>query len=238
MTKAQGAAAAVTASPLLRRQRLGIFGGTFNPIHIAHLRLAEEARERCQLDQVLFLPTADPPHKTLPEGSPSFVDRTAMVAAAIAGNPAFSVSALEGDCPGKNYSVQILERLHVLYPHCEFFFIIGMDSFRDLATWHDYRRLFSLTNLVVIRRPGVDRDDLYALLPVAIRPEFCYNSSTKNLTHHSGMRVIFLAETFLEISSTSIRQLLLSGRSVRYLLPTPVADYIEQHALYPGRERL
>ena len=230
--------ATVTSAVAPRRQRLGIFGGAFNPIHLAHLRLAEEAREHCQLDQILFLPTADPPHKTLPEESPSFAHRLAMVAAAVAGNPAFSVSDLEGTRPGKNYSVKILERLHSLYPHCDFFFIVGMDSFRDLATWHDYRRLFDLTNLVVTRRPGVERDDLLALLPVAIRPEFCYASSGKMLTHSSGTQVIFLEETYLDISSTYIRQLLLGGRSVRYLLPTPVADYIEQHALYRGRERL
>ena len=220
------------------RQRLGIFGGAFNPIHLAHLRLAEEAREHCGLDQVLFLPTADPPHKTLPDDSPSFAHRLAMVAAAIAGNPAFRVSDLEGSLPGKNYSVKVLECLHSLHPNCDFFFLIGMDSFRDLATWHDYRRLFALTNLVVTRRPGVDRDDLLALLPVAIRPEFCYDSGGKILLHVRGNRVIFLEETYLDISSTSIRQLLSGGRSVRYLLPTPVADYIEQHALYRGRERL
>jgi nicotinate-nucleotide adenylyltransferase len=220
------------------RQRLGIFGGAFDPIHLAHLRVAEEAREHCRLHQVLFLPTANPPHKTLAVASPSFAHRLAMVAAAIAGNPAFQVSALEGEQTGKNYSVAILQRLHALYPRCEFFFIIGMDSFCDLATWHDYRRLFRLTNLVVTRRPGVDCDDRYELLPVAIRSEFCYDPATKILTHASGTRVIFLEETFLEISSTHIRQLLLSGRSVRYLLPTPVADYIEQHALYQGRERL
>lgn len=219
------------------RQRLGIFGGAFNPIHLAHLRLAEEARERCGLDRVLFLPTADPPHKMLPEETPSFAHRLAMVAAAIAGNPAFGVSDLEGTRPGKNYSVKILERLRSLYPLCDFFFIVGMDSFRDLALWHDYRRLFSLTNLVVTRRPGVNHGDPLELLPVAVRPEFCYDPPSKMLTHASGTRVIFLEETYLDISSTCIRQLLLCGRSVRYLLPTPVAEYIEQHALYRGRER-
>lgn len=230
--------AAVRSAAGGSRQRLGIFGGAFNPIHLAHLRLAEEAREHCALDQILFLPTADPPHKTLPDESPSFAHRLAMVAVAIAGNPAFSVSDLEGARPGKNYSVKILESLRVLYPQSDFFFIIGMDSFRDLATWHDYRRLFSLTNLVVTRRPGVERDDLLGLLPVAIRSEFCYASTGKTLTHASGTRVHFLEETYLDISSTYIRQLLLSGRSVRYLLPTPVAEYIEQHDLYRGRERL
>lgn len=221
-----------------KRQRLGIFGGAFNPLHLAHLRLAEEARERCELDQVLFLPTADPPHKKMPVESPSFVHRLAMVSAAIAGNPAFSVSDLEGTCRGKNYSVKILERLRPLYPLYDFFFLIGMDSFRDLSTWYDYRRLFDLTNLVVTRRPGIDHEDLLERLPVAIRPEFCYDSTGKMLIHVRGSRVIFLEETYLDISSTYIRQLLLSGRSVRYLLPTPVANYIEQHALYRGRERL
>jgi nicotinate-nucleotide adenylyltransferase len=230
--------AAVTSTAAPRRQRLGIFGGAFNPIHLAHLRLAEEARECCELDQVLFLPTADPPHKTLPDETPSFAHRLAMVAVAIVGNPAFSLSDLEGKRPGKNYSVQILGHLHSLYPHCDFFFIIGMDSFRDLAMWHDYRRLFDLTNLVVTRRPGVERADLLELLPVAIRSEFCYDFTGKILTHVSGNQVLFLEETYLDISSTYIRQLLLSGRSVRYLLPTPVVDYIEQHALYRGRERL
>lgn len=228
----------VTNDLVPARQRLGIFGGAFNPIHLAHLRLAEEAREHCQLDQVLFLPTADPPHKTLPEESPSFAHRLAMVARAIAGNPVFRVSDLEGTRPGKNFSVDILACLHSLYPLCDFFFIVGMDSFRDLATWHDYRRLFELTNLVVSRRPGVDHYDLLDLLPVAVRPEFCYDPTGKMLTHASGTQVIFLEETYLDISSTYIRQLLLGGRSVRYLLPTPVADYIEQHALYQGRERL
>jgi len=228
----------VTSAATPGRQRLGVFGGAFNPIHLAHLRLAEEAREYCQLDQVLFLPTAAPPHKTLPDESPSFAQRLAMVAAAITGNPAFSVSDLEGKHPGKNYSVKILERLHSLYPDYDFFFLIGMDSFRDLAIWYDYRRLFALTNLVVTRRPGVECDDLLALLPVAIRPEFCYDPTGKILLHVSGNRVIFLEETYLDISSTYIRQLLSGGRSVRYLLPTPVAEYIEQHALYRGRERL
>lgn len=230
MTKAVGGAG-------LRRQRLGIFGGTFNPIHLAHLRLAEEARELCRLDQVIFLPAADPPHKRLPSETPSFDHRMAMVAAAIAGNPAFRLSGLEGERRGKNYSVDILDRLRLLYPHGDFYFLIGMDSYRDLATWHDYRRLFSLTNLVVTRRPGVDEGELLNLLPVAIRPEFCYDSTEKTLTHVSGTSVVPLEETFLDISSTHIRQLLLSGRSARYLLPAPVAEYIEQHALYQGCER-
>lgn len=218
--------------------RLGIFGGSFNPIHLAHLRLAEEARECCALDQVLFLPTAYSPHKPLTAELPSFAHRLAMVRAAISDNPAFVASDLEAQRPGKNYSVQTLELLRELYPGRELFFIIGMDSFRDLPTWWEYRRIFELTHLVVTRRPGVGDDDLREFLPVAIRPEFCYDSVAKTLLHRSGTRVIPLEETYLDISSTGIRALLAAGRSVRYLLPLPVADYIAQHGLYRGSERL
>lgn len=218
-------------------ERLGIFGGTFNPIHLAHLRLAEEARERCGLDRVLFLPAAEPPHKALGSAAATFADRLAMVRAAIVDHPAFSVSDLEAQHPGKNYSVQTLERLRRLYPHAEFFFIIGMDSFRDLSLWWEYQRLFSLTHLVVTRRPGIDSNDLLSLLPVAVRSEFCYDSGAKILLHASGMRIIPLEETYLDISSTGIRTLIAHGRSVRYLLPTPVAEYIAAHGLYRGPER-
>lgn len=217
--------------------RLGIFGGTFNPIHLAHLRLAEEARERCALDRVIFLPAAHPPHKPHAPGLPSFAHRLAMVEAAVADNPAFVVSDLEAQRPGKSYSVQTLEILRELYPEQTFFFIIGMDSFRDLSSWWDYRRLVTLTNLVVTRRPGIDRDDLYELLPVAIRSEFCYDSTNYVLLHRSGTQVIPLEETYLDISSTGIRRLLAAGRSIRYLIPPPVAAYIEKHALYRGPER-
>lgn len=219
------------------RERLGIFGGTFNPVHLAHLRLAEEARERCGLDRVLFLPAAEPPHKALTGLTPSFAERCAMVALAIADHPAFALSELEAQHPGKNYSVLTLERLRLLHPGSEFYFLIGMDSFRDLSSWWEYRRLFGLTHLVVTRRPGVGDDDLRALLPVAIRSEFCYDSTAKMLVHASGMRIIPLEETYLDISSTGIRNLLAGGRSVRYLIPAPVADYIEQHGLYRGPER-
>lgn len=219
-------------------RRLGVFGGAFNPVHLAHLRLAEEARDYCALDCVLFLPTAQPPHKRLTADAPSFVDRYAMVTAAVADNPAFAVSDLEAQRPGKSYSVQTLEILRERYPACELYFLIGMDSFRDLSSWWEYRRLFALANLVVTRRPGVDGGELYDLLPVAARTEFCYDSSQKGLLHCSGRRIIPLDETYLDISSTRIRSLTAAGHSIRYLVPAAVADYIEEHGLYRGPERL
>lgn len=217
--------------------RTGVFGGTFNPIHLGHLRLAELARERCSLDRVLFLPAADPPHKAV-AGEASFAHRLAMVAAAIADNPAFVLSDLEGQRPGKSYSVQTLEILRQSHPDDELYFLIGMDSFRDIATWWEYRRLFTLAHLVVVPRPGVVFPQApQEMVPVAMAGEFCYDAAQRSLLHCSGMQVILLAEDCLDISSTVIRQRLAEGRSIRYLLPSTVTDYISIHGLYRGPER-
>jgi nicotinate-nucleotide adenylyltransferase len=216
--------------------KLGILGGTFNPIHLAHLRIAEEVREACALDQVLFIPAAVPPHKTLSEDIP-FAHRLAMVEAAIAENPFFAASDIENRREGKSYSVHTLEALHGEHPNDDLFFIIGMDSFRDLDSWKEYRRLFTLCNLVVAARPGVVADDPKDLLPVAIMNEFCYNCASKSLRHYSGTSVIFVEETFLDISSTHIRQLISEKRSPRYLVPSAVYSYIKRQGLYLGKER-
>jgi nicotinate-nucleotide adenylyltransferase len=216
--------------------RIGILGGTFNPIHLAHLRIAEEVRETCTLDQVLFIPAATPPHKEL-AGNTSFVHRLAMVEAAIADNPAFVASDLEGRRGGKSYSVHTLELLHQQAPGHDYFFIIGMDSFLEITLWKDYQRLFELANLVVAARPGFTGDDPLLLLPVAIRGRFCYDSGAKKLRHDSGTSVFFVEETQLAISSSGIRRLIAQGRSIRYLVPEAVYGYILNEALYRGQER-
>ena len=216
--------------------RLGILGGTFNPIHIAHLRVAEEVREVCALDRVMFLPAATPPHKSVAE-EVSFTDRLALVEAAVADHPDFFASDLEGRRLGKSFSVHTLEILHRERPGDEFFFIIGMDSFRDLATWHDYPRLFALANLVVAPRPGVADQQPEGLLPVAMRDQFCYDAQSKIWRHDNGTSLIFLAETYLDISSTRIRQLVAAGRSIRYLVPSAVAEHIRNRGFYRPEKR-
>ncbi len=215
--------------------RIGILGGTFNPIHLAHLRLAEEAREACALDRVLFIPAAAPPHKNVAEET-SFRHRLAMTELATADHPAFAVSDLESRRAGKSYSVHTLEILRRERPGDAFFFLVGMDSFRDIASWYEYGRLFELTHLVVAARPGSDVDDPLALLPVAIRSDFCYDAAARTLRHRAGTAVFFLSETRLDISSTRIRELVAAGRSIRYLVPAPVEDYIMRHRLYGARQ--
>lgn len=216
--------------------RIGILGGTFNPIHLAHLRIAEEVREACSLDRVLFIPAADPPHKAIADEVP-FAQRMAMVESAIADNSAFAVSDLESQRTGKSYSVHTLEILRRDEPDRELFFIIGMDSFRDIGSWREYRRLFHLAHIVIAARPGISADDPRALLPVAIRGDFCYDVASKTLLHRSGNRVIFLEDTLLDISSTRIRRLAAAGRSIRYLVTPAVEEYISSHGLYRGQKR-
>jgi nicotinate-nucleotide adenylyltransferase len=211
--------------------KTGILGGTFNPIHIAHLRIAEEVREACTLDEVVFMPAAAPPHKAV-AGAISFAHRLAMIEAAIADNPGFRVSDLEGKRQGKSFSVDTLEILRETDPQGERYFIVGLDSFRDIASWKEYARLFELAHLVVTARPGVELPEPLAALPVAVRSDFCYDDQLKKMRHRSGNTVVFLEETRLDISSTLIRRKVAAGASVRYLVPPVVADYIAGHGLY------
>jgi nicotinate-nucleotide adenylyltransferase len=211
--------------------RTGILGGTFNPIHLAHLRIAEEVRETCGLDRVLFIPAADPPHKTVAEEVP-FAHRMAMVEAAIADNPYFTASDIEKRRQGKSFSVDTLKILRQEDPDGELFFIIGLDSYRDLTSWKEYARLFELAHVVVTTRPGIELQDPLTPLPVAVQGEFCYASGTGMIRHKSGNSLIFLTETRLDISSTEIRYKVADGASIRYLVTPAVAAYITQHDLY------
>jgi len=214
--------------------RLGILGGTFNPIHKAHLQIAKDVLKTCSLDRVLFIPSADPPHKPV---DTSFPHRMAMVQAAIAGEPAFAASDLEEQRGGKSYSVDTLRHLKRMDPAGERYFIIGLDSYRDLGSWKSCEKLFELAHLVVMTRPGIEVDDPFAPLPVAVHRNFCYDSARKRMQHSSGNSVIFLEETHLDISSTKIRERVAAGLPIGHLVPAAVADYISDHALYqpPGQ---
>jgi nicotinate-nucleotide adenylyltransferase len=211
--------------------KTGILGGTFNPIHLAHLRIAEEVQQTCKLDRVLFIPAAEPPHKDV-AGEVSFTHRLAMVEAAIDYNTAFQASDIETRRSGKSFSVDTLEILRQQDPHGERYFIIGLDSYRDIASWKDFSRIFSLSHLVITTRPGVLVKEPLEPLPVAMHKDFCYDKESKKIRHQSGNYLIFLEETKLDISSTQIRERLRKGQSVEHLLPSDVAVYIEKHGLY------
>jgi nicotinate-nucleotide adenylyltransferase len=211
--------------------KIGILGGTFNPVHIAHLRIAEEVRERFELDRVIFVPAATPPHKPL-AGDLPFAIRHRMVSMAIAGNPSFTVSEIEGKRAGKSYSIDTIHAFREEYPDDELFFVIGSDSFRDIGTWWKYPDIFALCNIVVVERPDAVVLSICSSLPLDILHEFRYFEEEKRLTHRAGYSVYYVEGIPLNISSTSIRRLVRLERSIRYLVPEEVAQFIKEHGLY------
>jgi nicotinate-nucleotide adenylyltransferase len=211
--------------------KIGILGGTFNPIHNAHLQIAIEVRDRLALDSVIFIPAATPPHKEL-DGETTYADRRAMVALAIAGESSFAISDIEEQRGGRSYSVDTLRQLQVLHPHDELFFIIGSDSYLEIATWYRAEEIFTLSNLVVVERPEAQPSDLLAALPVAMRGEFCYYPVEMRLTHRSGFSVYYLPGTPLAISSSDIRRLVRTGQPLHNLVPDAVARYISEKRIY------
>ena len=185
--------------------RLGVMGGTFDPIHFGHLRAAETAREALQLDQVLFVPAAQPPHREAPLASPQ--DRFAMVGLAAAENACFVASDVELRREGPSYTVDTLGALRSACPKDELVLIVGSDTFPEMRGWREAERVFALSEVAVVARPGA-------------APAI------------SGGRVRSVAGPALEVSASAIRELLKQRRSVRYLLPGAVADYIERRGLY------
>ena len=210
---------------------IGLMGGTFNPVHLAHLRIAEEARDAFGLDRVIFIPAADPPHKPL-AGNVPFVQRCRMVSLAIAGNPAFEMSGIEGERPGKSYSIDTIQSFRTRFPADALFFIIGSDSFLEIGLWHRYAEIFQACSLIVVERPGRPVEDPLGALPVAIRGEFIYTPGLRRLKHESGQLVHFLQGCPLDISSTEIRNQLAAGCSVTDLIPATVETYITQQRIY------
>ncbi len=211
--------------------KIGILGGTFNPIHIAHLRIAEEVRESFDLGKIIFVPAATPPHKPL-AGDLPFDTRFRMVELAIAGNPAFAVSDIEGKRGGKSYSIDTIHTLRSAYPDDEFFFVVGSDSFLDMGTWRKYSSIFSLCNIVVVERPDAVVLSISSSLPFDILHEFSYFEAEKRLAHKSGYSVYYMKGVPLEISSTGVRRLARLGRSIRFLVPEAVENYIKENKLY------
>jgi len=214
--------------------RIGILGGTFNPIHIGHLRSAEEVCEARGLDRILFIPTATPPHKRK-DAVVAAAHRLAMVKLAIAGNPRFRVSTIEIERRGRSYSVDTLRMLRAHMPAARFSFIMGADAFREITTWKDYRSIFALCDVIVTSRPPFEEPPLRAALPVAVRKEFCYRAAVRTLEHRTGNRIIFQRISDLEISASAIRHRLEHGLSVRYFVPISVHRYIARHRLYARR---
>lgn len=211
--------------------KIGLLGGSFNPIHNAHLRIAGEAQVACLLDRVIFIPAADPPHKMI-EGGVSFEERSKMVSMAIAGRQGFEMSTIEKERGGKSYSIETIQAFKARFPDDELFFIIGADSFLEIATWHRYNEIFGSCNLIVAERPGCPVSKPLEALPDAVRGSFNFNTGAGRLLHESGNSVIFITGSPLDLSSTEIRRLAATGADLTQYVPHDVAEYISQQRIY------
>ena len=211
--------------------RLGILGGTFDPIHFGHLRIAEEICEELELEKILLIPGALPPHKYRKSVTP-FHDRLAMTRMAVKDSFLLEVLDLEGRRKGPSYSVETLREIHRLYKNnAEIFFIIGMDAFLEIKTWKEYKNLFDESNFVVLKRPGFSFEEL-APFTLSLEVGFSEMNDSNTFRTPSGNLLIYKEATLMDISSTRIREMVAAGRSVRFLLPEPVRTYIIEKGLY------
>lgn len=206
--------------------RLGLLGGTFDPVHFGHLRFAEESLELFSLDGVIFMPVGIPPHKQASRITAA-QKRLKMVELAIQGNPRLCISDLEIRKPWMSYSVETIKEIKEEFgPGLELYFLVGCDAFEDIGCWKDYQELLSLCNFVVAARAGQSLS-----LPLEIASAFCYHD--KGCYRHLSGTLLYYAEiTALDISSTKIREAVRQGKSIRYLLPTDVEDFIKREDLY------
>jgi len=199
--------------------RVGVFGGTFDPVHLGHLILAEQCREQAALDQVWFVPAARPPHK-LERSLTPFPQRLEMLSLAVAGHPAFRIDDLEKNRPGPSYTVDTLEELHQRCPDTEWSLILGSDSLPDLPRWREPARIVALAELLIVARPDwptPSAEELRAAL---------------GLPSEAPLRSRLVAAPLIGISSHDLRRRVHDGRSIRYLVPRAVECYIDNHGLY------
>lgn len=197
--------------------RIGILGGTFDPIHLGHLVAAEEVRSALNLDKVLFVPAGEPPHKTL-QGVSQAIHRVRMVELSIATNPFFELSLVDVDRPGRSYTVDTLEILKMEFGNRSgLFFIIGMDSLAEILTWKSPSKLIALARLAVVNRPPYLSVDL--------------NSLEKQLPGVSG-RVDMVSMPGIYISSSDLQERVATGRPIKYQVTEDVERYINENRLY------
>jgi nicotinate-nucleotide adenylyltransferase len=197
--------------------RIGVFGGTFDPVHLGHLILAELCREQGQLDQVWFMPAARPPHKHV---QTSFAQRVEMLALALAGNPAFRIEEIEKDRPGPSFTVETLEELHRRSPGFEWHLLIGSDTLGDLPSWHQPLRLLTLASLLIVVRPGFPEVDIQRL------------RSDLGLRDDQPLPHRFVEAPLINISSRELRRRAAEGQTVRYQVPRAVECYLRDKQLY------
>lgn len=208
-------------------KKIGIFGGSFDPIHFGHLRPAIEILEALALDQVRFVPSGQPPHRGLPVAAAAL--RLAMVKAAIADEPRFLLDEREIQRPALSYSVDTLAELRREFPSASLILIVGMDAFLGFPAWHEWRRIFELAHVVVARRPGWEQQ-----VSGVLAEELQHRQATTSggLDAEMAGRVLLQPVTQLEISSSRLRALIAAGGDPRFLVPEAVRRIILEQGCY------
>ncbi|MCI8835322.1 MAG: nicotinate-nucleotide adenylyltransferase [Ruminococcus sp.] len=198
--------------------KIGIMGGTFDPIHIGHLLLGEFAYEDFGLDEIWYLPNGNPPHKQESEDEDALKHRVEMVRLAIEGPKHFQLCLHEAKETVHSYTYKTMRELNALYPEHEFYFILGADSLFSIEEWRYFREIFSTCTILAAMRDDKDVEDMEKQIS-------CLESKY-------GAKICLLRAPLLEISSTTIRERVAEGRSIRYMVPDTVAAYIKEHHLY------
>jgi nicotinate-nucleotide adenylyltransferase len=198
--------------------RIGIFGGTFDPVHMGHLILAEQCRDQARLDEVWFLPSYHPPHKAAGQIT-RYEHRCDMIELAIAGHPAFRLDRIEKELPPPSYTAETLAELRRRHPDHEFHLLMGSDQLPDLPLWYEPARVVEQAGLVVVPRPGV-------MLWTAERLARALG------LEEAKVRLRFVACPMIEIASRELRRAIADGMSVRYMIPRAVEEYVRDRKLY------
>jgi nicotinate-nucleotide adenylyltransferase len=214
-------------------RRIGLLGGTFDPVHNGHLQMAEIAQGLCGLQEVWFIPAAVPPHKNL-QVIAGFNHRVHMIQLALIGRPAFKLSTIEASLPEPSYTIDTLQRFHIdAGSNTDFFFIIGVDAFLDIMTWKSYRQVLQSTHFVILERAGYDPVEVQEVIK-----NIGYISDDSSLVwcHPTFLKKIFfpssLMTAIVDISSSDIRQGIKNKTPTTLAVPTAVLDYIQKHHLY------
>ena len=212
--------------------RLGLFGGTFNPIHLGHLRAAVEVREAFNLDRLLLVPSAQPPHK-MAEHVANAEDRLEMVRLAVQGEPSLEASDVELARPGLSYTIETLRYFQDRFgSESDIHFIVGQDAFSEITTWKSYQALFVTAHFIVMTRPSSKLRSLEDFIHTQISTEYQYEPTSNRYSHPRWRTIFCLDITHLDISATKIREWIRRGRSIRFLVPDAVQGFINKKGLY------
>jgi nicotinate-nucleotide adenylyltransferase len=215
-----------------KKRKIGIFGGTFDPVHKGHLAVARGVLNRYRLDEIFFIPAPYPPHKQQP--LTDFSHRVAMLESVLADEPGISISLVETERLSPSYTIDTLLELRDRIGDHRFFLIIGADSFIEMHLWQRYEDLFRLADIVVAARPGIDLETLGVQVE-SFPGDFQYDPEKETWFRGDGFHIYYFSAIHMAMSSSAIRRRLIQGEDVSTLLPPAVAEYIRRNNLYAGR---